>query len=129
MRVFLDETGTEWMAWAVDPTRGAWDGQNRRTERDRRRRLAGSAAAAAGERRRVPDRRVQALRVLRTLGATLATGWLAFQAGTERRRISPIPPDWERLPEAELVALCRQAQPRPAAVAPLAPPASDSRLA
>ena len=38
-------------------------------------------------------------------------GWLAFEAGEAKRRLSPIPEGWEELDEAELRALCREATP------------------
>jgi hypothetical protein len=36
-------------------------------------------------------------------------GWLAFQAGRERRRLVPIPPDWISLPEDQLRILKERA--------------------
>lgn len=116
MRVFVDDRGTEWTAWEVHPSRAGWHGQERRSGIDRR--ATAARATAPDERRRGPDRRLQTLRAVRTLGAVLAGGWLAFQAGTTRRRLTPIPPGWERLDDAELAALCRQA-PSSQAVAPL----------
>ena len=40
-------------------------------------------------------------------------GWLSFDSGAERRRLSPIPPDWLSVPEYALRELCRQAEPAP----------------
>lgn len=40
-------------------------------------------------------------------------GWLSFDSGAERRRLSPIPPDWLTVPEYALRELCRQAEPAP----------------
>ena len=37
--------------------------------------------------------------------AALQQGWLAFQAGEERRRLAPIPENWMALDEAALMAL------------------------
>ncbi len=39
--------------------------------------------------------------------------WLAFQdaAGTQRRRLFEIPPDWSELPDDRLHLLCRMAEP------------------
>jgi hypothetical protein len=39
----------------------------------------------------------------------LATGWLCFDNGVEKRRLSPIPDGWEDAPDITLEALCRQA--------------------
>lgn len=42
----------------------------------------------------------------------LAGGWLAFESGTEKRRLPPpYPADWATLPLPELEALCRKAPP------------------
>jgi hypothetical protein len=37
--------------------------------------------------------------------SALQQGWLAFQAGNERRRLAPIPDDWIKLNDAALIAL------------------------
>lgn len=143
MRVFVDKDGTEWTAWAVRLARGPWTGQERRVGRERRRGadvrtpdadvtafMAGapSAESAAGMtadgqpfRTRGPERRGRAaLRAVRTLGPSLGGGWLAFQAGTERRRLAPIPDGWEDTSDEALRALCKRAAPAPPAVTPLA---------
>jgi hypothetical protein len=42
-------------------------------------------------------------------------GWLTFQAGTARRRLSPIPGGWDAGSEADLARLLATAEPaRPA---------------
>ena len=40
-----------------------------------------------------------------------AAGWLFFSSETERRRVSPYPPDWSALSPFELARLCRRATP------------------
>lgn len=45
------------------------------------------------------------------LPAALAGGWLCFDCGTEKRRLAPLPPNWDRRTEAELWFLCRAAEP------------------
>jgi hypothetical protein len=49
--------------------------------------------------------------------ASVTEGWLCFESGAERRRLSPIPRDWRGCSDAELEAYCRAARPvrRPAA--------------
>lgn len=43
--------------------------------------------------------------------SVLQNGWLAFQSGTEKRRLSaPYPPNWTTASIAELEALCQQAK-------------------
>jgi hypothetical protein len=36
-------------------------------------------------------------------------GWLTFDGGAERRRLSPVPPNWEALPSDRLTMLLRVA--------------------
>ena len=38
-------------------------------------------------------------------------GWLCFEQPDERRRLSPIPKDWQELPETELARLWERAKP------------------
>jgi hypothetical protein len=45
------------------------------------------------------------------LRPTLRSGWLAFQAGKARRRLVPIPPDWESMTVGELRGLLQRAVP------------------
>jgi hypothetical protein len=55
------------------------------------------------------------LRSTHSLGAEMRDGWLCFQCGSQRRRLSPIPDDWDRLEEGELRPLFERAR----TVAPL----------
>ncbi|HEX2211233.1 MAG TPA: hypothetical protein VHG93_26350 [Longimicrobium sp.] len=41
----------------------------------------------------------------------LQGGWLCFENGEEKRRLSPIPEDWENARSDALEAYCRQATP------------------
>ena len=45
------------------------------------------------------------------LPATLADGWLCFEAAHEKRRLHPVRTDWDALDDAELWALCLTAAP------------------
>lgn len=45
------------------------------------------------------------------LPATMADGWLCFEASHEKRRLHPFGPDWEGLDEAGLWTLCQRAEP------------------
>src|SRR5688572_1006599 len=40
-----------------------------------------------------------------------ASGWLAFESGAERRRLVPIPTEWEDVEEVRLCELLAQATP------------------
>jgi hypothetical protein len=47
---------------------------------------------------------------LSALPATFQSGWLVFESGTEKRRLSPIPSNWQALPSTELERLCERAE-------------------
>jgi len=50
---------------------------------------------------------------LSALPGTFPTGWLVFESVGEKRRLSPIPSDWQSLPADELERLCTQAEVAP----------------
>lgn len=93
-RTFTDRLGLPWEVWDVIP---------------------GVAERRAGIERRdsarvVYDRRDGGgpwIGVRRELAA----GWLCFQNGVEKRRLAPIPVDWERLTDAGLLDLMESATP------------------
>ena len=108
-RSFRDEAGVEWTVWAVRPQMGERRlGSERRSGQDRRADPRRTRAGGRPDRRRVPDRRV-APRSRVTLMPGYEHGWLAFEAGHERRRLVPIPPDWEACDARALEAYCRRA--------------------
>jgi hypothetical protein len=39
-----------------------------------------------------------------------ANGWLLFTLGRERRRLAPLPPEWDRASEAQLTQWCADAE-------------------
>ena len=47
----------------------------------------------------------------RAVNPELRDGWLAFDSGTERRRVGPIPKEWEQMSPERLELLCRLASP------------------
>ena len=107
-RAFTDTTGTLWQVWEVIPQ---W--ADRRTGTARRHRSPDDPDVDPPvlEQRRRPDRR-QGLpdrfpRIRLTGG--LDGGWLAFESTGERRRLSPIPADWEHASDPELERWCRSA--------------------
>ncbi|HEX7978629.1 MAG TPA: hypothetical protein VF461_08505 [Gemmatimonadaceae bacterium] len=110
-RVFTDSQGREWQAWDVVP---------QLTERrglDRRVRIVPVAHA---DRRRDPDRRIiSGRRPMLTAG--LDGGWLCFESGAEKRRLTPIPSDWQRCPREQLEHFLEAAKraPRPSTAAEL----------
>ena len=89
-RSFRDDAGREWDVWEVVPTAVE-------------RRIGQSAARPPEvERRRVRETRV-------VVPDRLQKGWLAFQCGWERRRLAPIPTDWDEMTAFELLELLHQA--------------------
>ena len=100
-RIFRDSAGTEWQTWDVVP---------RLAERRVSDRRMTVSVAPGMERRRVEDRRIrQGARP--TLTSGLGGGWLCFEALLEKRRLCPIPDDWERCPTPRLEEYCRSAKP------------------
>ena len=99
-RSFTDSTGLEWEAFDVVPQLG----ERRVDDRRQARRPIAFRDRRMSERRIVMSRRA-------VLTAGLSGGWLCFEGRTEKRRLSPIPDDWARCPEAQLEAYCRSARP------------------
>jgi hypothetical protein len=94
-RMFRDATGAEWRVLEVRPS---YRDRRQRTER----RLAASEPFV--ERRRGAERRVRpGARLL--LSESFQGGWLCFLPGRgdgARRRVAPIPPDWQAFSDHEL---------------------------
>ena len=96
-RTFEDSAGTEWQVWDVVP---------RLTERrkDAERRVDITPIAFA-DRRRDERRLTTAHRAV--LRGTYAHGWLCFDNGKDKKRLSPIPDDWTVCDEDTLEAYLR----------------------
>jgi hypothetical protein len=105
LRTFVDSTGTEWEVFDVVPR----DTERRTTDR----RSRPNAKPGRDVERRERERRLSVGGRSRLTGQ----GWLAFQNGDDRRRLSPIPLDWQRASDAELEAYCLKARPVRANVA------------
>lgn len=110
IRSFRADDGVTWQVWNVVP--GRPDVSERRVGYDRRSpdpviRYTGPERRANADRRKPPA----------FLSPHLATGWLAFECPTEKRRLTPIPQRWDELTDAELQRLCESANP----VAPIQP--------
>jgi hypothetical protein len=66
------------------------------------------------------------------LREALQHGWICFESGGEKRRLTPIPPRWEQRSEAELWLYCRvadRADPGPGPPPPDDPPHPQRPLA
>jgi hypothetical protein len=101
-RIFQDSTGNEWQVWDVVPQLT----ERRRGEADRRVEIAPVAFA---DRRRDERRLSYAHRAV--LRGAYAHGWLCFDNGAAKRRLSPIPPDWTTCDDDTLEAYLRAGDP------------------
>lgn len=99
-RIFFDSEGVEWQAWDVLP---------KAVERRMGQRRVSREHVAFAERRRTERRQVEGRWTPLTSG--LRDGWLCFDASGKRRRLTPIPPDWEECPPPTLERYCRSAMP------------------
>lgn len=100
-RTFEDSTGGEWQVWDVVP---------RLTERrmaDSDRRVAITPVAFADRRR---DERRLTLVHRAVLRGAFAHGWLCFDNGEDKRRLSPIPGDWTTCGDDTLETYLRSAE-------------------
>ena len=109
-RTFTDDHGTQWTALTVEPTWAERRAGPRRVvnlddEEQRAFDDLGRDRRSGGDRRRGYFDVVPRVRV----SSVLAGGWIAFDGGGERRRLAPIPPDWEKASDAELRELLRKA--------------------
>lgn len=91
-RRLQDDTGRWWDVWDTRPTI-----IDRRAGRDRR-----TGRRPIDDRRQKSEPRV-------VVEPEFRSGWLAFQSGTEWRRLAPIPDGWDTLPDDELLALLDRA--------------------
>jgi hypothetical protein len=99
-RAFIDSDGIEWQAWDVLPKAFERRMGNRRTARE---------WVPFPERRRAERRQRDGRWTPLTSG--LSDGWLCFDASGIRRRLAPIPGDWEDCDEPALEGYCRSAAP------------------
>lgn len=84
-RTFTDVAGVAWEVWEVYPRL-----LERRLMRERR-----AARRGTRERRHVPVGRL-------TQPRQILGGWLAFQSRVERRRLAPVPDEWEDATDRDL---------------------------
>ena len=91
-REFKDSSGRTWNVWSVIPERAE--------------RRSSVSASAEPERRRHQDTEFRV-----PLGAQWTRGWLAFETKGAKRRLAPIPPDWESATDEQLERMCERATP------------------
>lgn len=100
VREFVDAAGVVWRAWDVRSATPRRQVHRRKT----------SPTDFSGPNRRI--RRDRRVRKVRTPDA-----WLAFESATEKRRLHPIPAEWELASEADLRRWCSEGFPLPTFVA------------
>lgn len=100
LRTFVDSMGREWSAFDVIPR------DNERRSRERR----GASGVETFDDRRENDRRLT-IGNQSILASQASQGWLCFERGIDRRRLTPIPSDWEQCSDQQLEDYCSQAKP------------------
>jgi hypothetical protein len=91
-REFTDTLGRSWNVWSVIPERA----ERRRHDED----VKGAA-----------DRRHSRSREFRVpLGEQWLDGWLAFETKGEKRRLAPIPEEWEQASDEQLYRMLERAE-------------------
>jgi len=102
-RTFVDKDGAYWQVWDSQPTKA----ERRTAMADRRKPTLfpwREIAPRSGQ-----DRRLYTQRRI-TLAEGYGSGWLTFESLTEKRRLLPIPHQWEEMSQAELRALCEKSK-------------------
>jgi len=100
-RTFADDQGKSWKICEVHPASAERRAADRREIRPTP--LAGIEHRVEGNRRRKLDGRLDP-------SHPLAHGWLVFKSEGEKRRLAPIPPNWETCHGRELRELWERAQ-------------------
>lgn len=96
LREYSDPAGIRWTVWNIAPRfEAVRSGAERRLTR----------TEVAVERRSSADRR------RRVIDPMVLRGWLCFESERERRRLSPVPPDWQECGEEALARYCESGRP------------------
>ncbi|HXQ77751.1 MAG TPA: hypothetical protein VN797_06075, partial [Gemmatimonadaceae bacterium] len=90
-RTFLDSSGKRWEVWLVTPAAA----ERRRVDR---RVATGTPEVIEGfvDRRRRSDRRKGTFRRNVVVASEFSDGWLCFESKGEKRRLAPVPTDWDQ---------------------------------
>lgn len=95
LREYVDPSRVEWQVWHVVPTT----------------RTATPPVAVERRKRADPHYPGDRRRKRFTLTPAMESGWLCFESAGEKRRLVPVPEDWEVCSEARLRAYLEAAQP------------------
>ena len=103
-RAFKDREGKHWDVWIVHPSAAERRFVDRRVKEEDR--------AGAAERRTAQERRGGIRKSPRAAVAEeFAHGWLCFETRGEKRRLAPVPEQWDRADEETLEKWCAMAAP------------------
>ena len=100
-RTFVDTTGAEWQVWDIVPQLS----ERRDGETDRR---VSTTPIVFVDRRSESRRLVTMNRAV--LRGSYAQGWLCFESGSQKRRLTPIPSDWTTCSDELLESYMRSAE-------------------
>lgn len=93
-REFVDSREIRWSVWQV--------AANRSERRQRATRWSEERVKSDRRRRSEPHARMR-------ISAPLCAGWLCFESTSEKRRLVPVPPGWQRMSDRGLEELCSRA--------------------
>lgn len=104
-RTFTDSSGSRWEVWLVLPTAAERRASERRVLADRRvaNRAHSPERRVMTERRRFSFSRVGVAPVYQN-------GWLCFECENEKRRLAPVPSNWNIADGDQLEAWCKSAK-------------------
>ena len=91
-RTFLDSAGKRWEVWLVTPTAA----ERRKVDRRQATAASGQLREGALERRRTPERRQAPFHRNVVVASEYSNGWLCFESEGDKRRLAPVPADWEQ---------------------------------
>jgi hypothetical protein len=100
-RQFTDPDGVEWTVYDVIPRA---DDRRHQDRRD-----VAHGAESGHDERRAEDRRA----TVTARPVRLTRGWLCFESSGERRRLQPIPDEWQHSSDADLATLLQRARVAP----------------
>jgi hypothetical protein len=91
-RTFIDSSGKRWEVWLVTPAAAE------RRKVDRRASTGGTSEfeGFADRRRHTNDRRKSTFRRNVAVASEFSAGWLCFESEGEKRRLAPVPQDWDQ---------------------------------
>ncbi|HZE08666.1 MAG TPA: hypothetical protein VE110_07890 [Gemmatimonadaceae bacterium] len=101
-RQFKDRLGRLWDVWQVHPAAAE--------RRYSQRRVKEEPVADSAERRSGLDRRLESIS-RNPVAPEFSYGWLCFETKGEKRRLAPVPEDWDRADDETIEQWCCVAKP------------------